>query len=104
MPKYRFTSKTTIDTRRFASFSKPYAGVKYRKKDCGYIQYLTINSYSINLQVEKTAEDIAKPDNNPNCPWKHIRFTHKAKSIKDAIAFLNFHQESLFDRYKIYFN
>jgi hypothetical protein len=81
-----FTFKTEQPTGKYRCFDNPTHHVKLNKVEIGYIS--PEEPFKIKLTVIKNQDDIAKPKNNPNCPWKWITLKHESKSLQEAKEFL----------------
>lgn len=95
----KFTFKTDKPTGRFRSFNNEYHHVKLKGKNVGSIDDVT---FKVNLKVVKTAEDLEKPNDNKNCPWKWITFKAEFKTLQEAKDWLNANVDALTKKYTLF--
>lgn len=94
-----FTFKTEKATGRYRSFYSDSHSIKIKGFECGAIG--DEKPHKIRLMVWKTAEDKAKPGNNPNCDWKWITLNRENESLQAAKEWLNKHFDEITKRWDI---
>lgn len=94
-----FMFKTNKPTRRYRSFYSNSYDIKIKGFMCGSIE--PEKPFKIRLMVWKTADDKAKPGNNPNCDWKWITLNRENESVEAAKEWLNKHFDEITKRWDI---
>lgn len=81
----KFTFKTEQPTGRYRSFFVANHNIKYEGKWVGDF-VLTEKGWCVSIMIMKTE---VYTDNNPNCPWKWIRFRSRHESLEAAKLWIN---------------